>query len=137
MVDPVPEEVLTTHGDITLAIDLMFINKVAFLITVSRGLCIGTIHALDNQQISTVHDSLMFVINRYKHRGFHISVIMADEEFGPLIPLMPTYNFNLCGVDKHVPDIEHYIRTTKDSIWSTYNGLTISACPMHVPHLTR
>ena len=131
IVDPVPTEVLLAHGDVTLAMDLMFINKVAFLITVSRGLRIGSVHALDNRQASTVRDSLLFVLNKYERRGFRITTIMADEEFEPLIHLMPAYTFNLCGADEHVPDIERYIRTTKDTIRSAYNNLPFQ----HIPRM--
>jgi len=131
IVDPVPADVLHTHGEVTLAVDLMFINKVAFLITVSRGLRIGSIHALDNRQVSTVRDSLLFVLNKYERRGFRITTIMADEEFEPLIQLMPAYTFNLCGADEHVPDIERYIRTTKDTIRSAYNELPFQ----HIPRM--
>jgi len=99
--DPVPADVLLTHREVTLAVDLMFINKVAFLITVSRGLRIGSIHALDNRQASTVRNSLLFVLKKYERRGFRINTILADEEFAPLIPLLPAYTFNLCGADEH------------------------------------
>ena len=128
-VDPVPAEVLTAHGDVTLAVDLMFINKVAFLITVSRGLRIGSIHALDNRQAPTVRNSLQFVINKYERRGFRITTIIADEEFEPLIHPLPAYTFNLCGADEHVPNIERYIRTTKDTIRSAYNDLPFQHIP--------
>jgi hypothetical protein len=130
-VDPVPDDILETHRDVTLAIDLMFINKIPFLITVSRGLHIGSIHALDNRQADTVATSLLYVLRRYKRRGFKINTVLADDEFQAVANLLPRYNFNLCGADEHVPDIERYIRTTKDTIRSAYNDMPFQ----HIPRI--
>jgi Reverse transcriptase (RNA-dependent DNA polymerase) len=128
-VDPVPDEILATHRDVTIAIDLMFINKIPFLITISRGLHIGSIHALDNRQADTVAKSLLYVLRRYKRRGFRINTILADDEFQAVATLLPRYNFNLCGADEHVPDVERYIRTTKDTIRSAYNDMPFQFIP--------
>ena len=131
-VDPVPPEILALHRDIVLAIDIMFINKIAFLITISRGLRIGSIHALDNRQVPTIRDSLRAVLQRYQRRGFRIQTILADDEFQPVAALMSEYAFNLCGADEHVPDVERYIRTTKDTIRSRYNELPFEYIPRSV-----
>ena len=50
-VDAVPAEILELYGRVTLAIDIMFINKVAFFITMSRELRFGTVEALSNRRI--------------------------------------------------------------------------------------
>jgi hypothetical protein len=127
--DPVPPDILDAHGDITIAVDIMFINKVAFLITISRNLRIGSITALDNRQHTHVRDCLLQVFRRYERRGFSIHTILADDEFESVVPLLPRYTFNLCGADEHVPDVERYIRTTKDTIRSTYNSLPFQCIP--------
>jgi len=108
-IDPVPPEILITHGNVVLAIDIMFINKVAFLITISRGLHIGTITVLENRQVKYVQQFLEQGLKQYEKRGLTIESILADDEFTPLVYSMPTYTFNICGADEHVPDIERYI----------------------------
>ena len=52
--DGVPPSILNQFQEVVLAIDLMFVNKLPFLITVSRGLCFGTVEFLNNHQIATV-----------------------------------------------------------------------------------
>ncbi|MFM7186385.1 MAG: hypothetical protein ACKO14_01070, partial [Armatimonadota bacterium] len=129
-VDPVPPEVLTAHGTVTLAIDVKFINKVPFLITVSRDLRIGSITALENRRTTYVQQCLRHVLARYERRGFTIGTILADDEFAALVPRMPTYAFNICGADEHVPEIERYIRTTtKNTIRSQYNDMPYTHLP--------
>ena len=47
-VDHVPTSIMDVHHSVTLAIDVMFINKVAFLITTSQNLKFGTVEAISN-----------------------------------------------------------------------------------------
>eukprot|EP00957_Ditylum_brightwellii_P070692 5372217-Ditylum_brightwellii.AAC.1 len=49
-VDPVHPEILTLHSDITLCIDMMFINKIPFFITMSRNLKFISAEALLNRK---------------------------------------------------------------------------------------
>jgi len=42
---------------------------------------------------------------------------------------MPTYTFNICGADEHVPDVERYIRTMKDRVRSQYNDMPYEHIP--------
>ena len=47
-VDPVPPDILKVHCPITLTIDIMFINKIAFLIATPCNLHFGTMEAFPN-----------------------------------------------------------------------------------------
>ena len=66
-VDHVPTSIMDVHRSITLAIDVMFINKVAFLITTSRNLKFGTVEAISNRQITTIIAKLRSVCQVYHH----------------------------------------------------------------------
>ena len=118
---PVPDEIMKIHKQICLAIDVMFVNKIPFLVTTSRKIHFGTVEALPDRKINTVANKLKSVLNLYKHRGFNISSILADGEFEKLRPWFP--QINTCAENEHVPDVERYIRTIKDSTRSTYNML--------------
>jgi hypothetical protein len=109
--------------------NLMFINRVVFLITVSQDPQFGSVHAIENRQVDTIRNSLLFILKRYDQRGFQVNTIMVNEEFRPLAQMMPEYEFNLCGANDHVPDIEWYIRTTKSTVWCTYNDLPFECIP--------
>ena len=128
-IDHVPNNIMEVHQSVTLAIDVMFINKVAFFITTSRNLKFGTVEAISNCQITTVMAKLKSVCQIYHHRGFRINVILGDPEFEAIRPNFP--QLNCCAADEHVPDIERYIRTVKDRVRSTYRMLPFK----RVPHL--
>ena len=128
-VDHVPTAIMDVHHSVTLAIDVMFINKVAFLITTSRNLKFGTVEAISNRQITTIIAKLKSVCQIYHRRGFRMTMILGDPEFEPIRATFP--QLNCCAVDEHVPDIECYIRTVKDRVRSTYQMLPFK----HVPRL--
>ena len=106
-VDQVPTSIMEVHRSVTLAIDVMFINKVAFLITTSRNLKFGTVEAISNRQVTTIVAKLRSVCQVYHHRGFQVSVLLGDPEFEPIRNTFP--QLNCCAADEHVPDIERYI----------------------------
>ena len=106
-VDPVPPEIMKIHRDVTIAIDIMYVNKIPFFITVSRDLRFGTIESLADCRVSTVISKLRSVMKLYEHRGFRVINIMADHEFEPLRPQYPM--LNTCAKGEHVPETERYI----------------------------
>ncbi|KAL7566005.1 hypothetical protein ACA910_011025 [Epithemia clementina (nom. ined.)] len=114
----------------------MFVNAIAFLITLSRDLRFGTVEALLNRQANPIRDKLSSVIRLYQHRGFQVVRIYGDPEFEALRPLFPT--LDTCGATDHVPDIERYIRTVQDRARSAYRMLPFQCLPrIVVVHLIR
>ena len=101
----------------------MFVNKLPFLITVSRGLHFGTVEFLTNHQIPTVTAAFRQVVQTYRRRSFRITTTLADPEFQPLQAVFSDISFNFCSQDEHVPEIECYIWTVKDRTRSGYNSL--------------
>ena len=124
---PVLDDILKLHKHVTLAIDVMFVNKIPFLITTSRNLHFGTVEALPDRKLNTIVIKLRSVINMYRHRGFIVSTLLVDGEFEPIRPWFP--QLNTCAENEHVPDIERFIRTVKDSTRSTYSVLPFTRLP--------
>jgi hypothetical protein len=123
-IDPVPPDIHQRHKSTVLAIDIMFIKKLPFLVTLSRNIKFLTVEALPNRQEGTVRDKLKAVIRLYEHRGFKVNNILADPEFKMLRPYFPM--LNTCGADKHVPDIVRAIRTIKDRVRSAHSRFATS-----------
>jgi hypothetical protein len=76
-----------------------------------------------NRQVPTVVAAFKHIIALYARRGFKIRAINADPEFEPLQAELPSQVFNFCAQNKHVPEIERYVWTIKDQVWSCYNTL--------------
>jgi hypothetical protein len=127
----VPPSILQWYQQVVLAIDIMFVNKIPFLVTTSRGLHFGTVENLPNRQVPSVSDGLKRVLQVYHRRGFRVSTFLPNPEFEPLQASFAPVSFNLCAQDEHVPDIERYICMVKDRTHSGYNSLPFE----RIPHL--
>ena len=123
----VPPDILKIHKEVALGVDIMFVNKVPFLITISRNIHFETVEELPNRKLQTVKAKLQSVIAIYAHRGFNVSTILADGEFEPMRPWFPL--LNTCAENEHVPEIERFIRTIKNSTRSIYQMLLFTRIP--------
>ena len=122
-VDRPPESILDEYKQVILAVDIMFINKIPFLVTKSRDLQFGTVEQLENRQAPTFIAAIRDVVALYKARHFKVSTILADMEFACINNEFPNIHVDICGVDDHIPEVERYIRTLKDRTRSQYNVL--------------
>jgi hypothetical protein len=55
---PIPRKILSHHGDITLCIDLMYVNRLPFFVTISWKLQFATIDLVANCLTDTLSLSL-------------------------------------------------------------------------------
>ena len=80
----VPTEVLKHYKEVHLDIDVMYINKIPFLVAVSKS--IGMIHCMPvmNKDNKRVSDALTSIISQYNGRGFKVSTIHGDGAFDSL-----------------------------------------------------
>jgi len=67
-----PTDILEKHGDITLAVDIMYINEIPFVITTSRAIHFRSAELIKSEKILTIMIALKQVIYAYKARGFHL-----------------------------------------------------------------
>jgi len=52
--EDLPREIMERHGDVTLAIDVMFINRIPFMITMSRNIHFGTAELIKDMKNVTL-----------------------------------------------------------------------------------
>ena len=64
------------HKNGTLAIDVMFINKIPFVITTSRNIYIGTAKLVNDMKNKTILMSIKQVI-----QGFRVCTFLGDGQF--------------------------------------------------------
>ena len=83
-IDPVPQQILQLYHNIQLTIDIVFVKKIPFFITLPCMIKFGTVEALPNPQVPMVVAKLKTVLLFYAFRGFKVSVIFADSEFKPV-----------------------------------------------------
>jgi hypothetical protein len=112
---PVPTTILDYYKDVTLSVDILYVNKVPFLVSISEHIHYGTIRAIESMKISVLEEEIKRIIQLYAVRGFNIKYIMVDIQFkaikdrGLLDAIV-----NVVGKGEHAPAIERFIRVIKE-----------------------
>ena len=127
----VPAEVLKRYRKVTICIDIMYVNKIPMLISISRNIKFGTIEAIPNHKTATVLKGVTAILKLYRGKGFTIEMALMDGEFrhlrGELAGMGVTLNETSC--DEHVGDIERYLRTVKERMRAIYSTLPFNKVP--------
>jgi len=127
----VPPEIMEWHGYVTLAMDIMFVNKLAFLVIISIGIKFGTVEYIASRSHETILAGIIPIKNLYVKRGFIVTDCKANLEFAPLKDDLSAEGIDLHPVaeDKHIPEIERQIRTIKERTRCVYNSLPFTKVP--------
>ena len=127
----IPPQLYERYKDVSLSIDIMFINKVAFFMTRSKSLRFGSSEHI----VSRNHETLLTCIKKlrsvYRLGGFRITHIDSDKEFEPMRDKFAEMkiHLNAASDDEHVGDIERFIRTVKERVRATWNTLPFRKIP--------
>ena len=118
----IPILIMSLYRKITSSSDILFVNKVPFLVFISQ-----TIKSRMSEQnpTPTLNKSVKAIKNMYAMQGFITSVLNMDPEFKPLrINLVKMrVLLNNCTVGEYVPEVERYIGTCKDLFCGLYCAL--------------
>ena len=71
-----------------MSIDVFFVNKIPFLLTLSRKICFTTVTHLANQKADTIFAAFRSIFMYYLQKGFQIMTVTADNQFAPLAEMM-------------------------------------------------
>jgi hypothetical protein len=130
-----PKEIMEVYRDVTLCIDIMFVNRIPFFLSISKKIHFITAEALDNKTQPSLEKALKRIYGVYRQRGFRINLIVADSELectrGTIAGDLHS-DLNICGEDEHVPEIERCIRTTKERTRCHYNSTPFEHYPPRV-----
>ena len=127
----IPIPIMDRYRDVTLCCDIMKINNIPFVVTISRHIQFGTIEFVTNMKAPTLTKSIQQIQSQYIKRGFRIRDAYMDGQFEPLRASLAEMKINLNTTlnDEHVPEIERYIRTVKERTRSQYCVLPFKYLP--------
>ena len=108
---PVPVDItsiLKYYGEVTLCMDLMYVNKVPLLVTLSRNVKFGTVEAVADWKEATLLKCVGAVVTLYRKAGFKVTTALMDGEFMPFRGGLAELGLTLneTSRDEHVGDIE-------------------------------
>lgn len=89
------------------------------------------IELLANKQEGTVGKLVTNIMRLYGSRGFLVTMVHADGEFEAVCGQLATAgsDLNICSADKHVPEVERFIRTVKEWARCMYNSVPFKTFP--------
>ena len=126
---PVPEQ----YRDVTLSMDVLHVNGVPFLATVSRHIRFGTITALKSLTSESLIEAIKHVVGIYRRGNLRPRTMMGDGAFDNDVINTGLHaigmRLNPSSREEHVGEIERYIRTIKDRMRCIYNTLPFDRIP--------
>jgi hypothetical protein len=129
----VPPEILKLHREVFLTVDIFFVCKIPFFLTLSRKICFTAANHLMYRAIPDIFKAFKKIYQYYLQRGFRITTVHADNEFGPLKTLIESLPggplVNLASANEHVPEIERRIRVVKERCRATRHSLPFTRIP--------
>ena len=96
-----------TQGSVTNAIICFFVNKIPFLLTLSRKICFTAVNHLVNRTVPQIFAAFKEIYQYYLHHGVSIMAVHSDREFAPLQALVASLPgglmIHLASANEHVP----------------------------------
>ena len=113
---PVHPTIMEYYSDIHLDIDVLFVNKIPFILATSRD--IGFIHckALLSKHGKRIWNGLQQIVLDYEARGFKVVSMFGDREFEPLVNWVQSelhIDLVTCAANSHVPRAKNAIQFVK------------------------
>ena len=112
----IPRAILDVHRNVTLVADVMFVNKIPFLVSCSRNINLITIEHVPSPKrtASQLGYLLQRIIRVYARAGFTIQTILMDNEFEKVRDHIHDATLNTPAASEHVGEIERKIRVIKE-----------------------
>ena len=129
----VPKELYEQRSDLALCMDIMFVNELPYMTTITRSLYYRTALHLPTRQLKDLHESLDAALRLYNAAGFSITKVYCDGEFRPMMdPVADDMDITMeySAPQAHVPESERNNRTIKERVRSTFHRLPYKALPI-------
>ena len=110
----IPKEIIDVNQRVTLAADIMFVNSVPFLVSVSRNINLITIEHAPQRTASKLGILLHCIARVYARAGFTVQTILMDNDFKKVRDHVPMLALNTPAANKNIGDIKRRIRVVKE-----------------------
>ena len=96
-----------------MSTDVMFLNKLPFLVSISRRLKFTTIDYLSSKNEIALVTSINKIVIYYRSHGLHIVTMFVDQEFKSLEEKVFSTTLNTTGARDNVPEVERQKQVIK------------------------
>ena len=126
---PLPGDIAKYHSSITLCLDFFYVQWLPFIHAISRKVGYRQAVIVSDRTKETMLSFINKSILEYTACGFEVVDVHTDKEFECLRESLGNVSLEICGPDKHVPEVEHSIRTMKETMRATAHGLPYRRLP--------
>ena len=129
---PIPTELLFQLQDVTLCADVMFMDKLVVLTTISRRIGFTTVDILPSQNIGDILKAARKVFSLYKSREVPVKYLVTDRQFLPIKDTLlreDDIRLNETSANEHVGDVERNVRVLKERFRAAKAVLPFKALP--------
>ena len=104
----IPHELHDTQCNVWLYIDIMYINGIPFLTTISKNIKYSTDMWVADCIAPTITSLVESILKLYQWTGFQVMEVCADHEFKPVLQVLQdgewSFMTNLAYAQEHVPE---------------------------------
>jgi hypothetical protein len=114
-----------------LSADVIFVNKMPFLVSISKNIKFTTGERLAGRKLNLLAKGLDHIVEYYARNGFAVRSICIDPELAEVIEEMKNkqVEINPAAAKEHVPAIERQIRTIKERVRAQRSRLPFKKLP--------
>ena len=109
----IPRELINTRKNMRLFVDVIYMNKIPFLHTISKNADFRTLSYLKVETKMSLFKALEKVIKKYNDSGLIVKFINTDMQFEYLEDDFGNINFEIVDTDNYAHSMEHSIRMIK------------------------
>ena len=106
VVGRIPDDFHRLHKCVVLMADVMFVNGMAFLTTLSRKLRLSTVEQLPSCTATYLSNSLIKIVKLNARTGFIVKVIIMDQEFDKVEDTCNIVKINTTAAREQVGEFE-------------------------------
>ena len=106
-----------------MSTDIMFINKLPFLVNISQRMKFATIEYLSSMNKIALVTSIDKRVSYYISHGLHVVTMFVDPEFKSLEENVVSSTLNKTGARDHVPEVERQIQVIKERMQAHHANL--------------
>ena len=121
----VPQEMLKSHDNVAMGLDVMKVNGPPFPLTVSSKLKFMTVEFLENVETDDTCNCHKTVAELCNSGGFCVAHLLGDPQFDSLkLRLKKDFNTDCNGVaaQEHIPEAERMIRVIEERTQASISG---------------
>ena len=119
----IPREILESRKELEVSTDIMFNNKLPFLVSIIPRMKFATIDYLSSKNDIAIVTSINKMVSYYRSHGLHVGTMFIDPEFKSLEENVVSTTLNTTGARDHVPEVERQIQVINEHMRAHHTNL--------------